>query len=94
MLLLDLHDFVLSLTVLFPKSMTLQDSSTGFPFIAVILCFIVVVLNVGPVISCSLLEVGVNPINGEALTLLNGTAYGAAFELGSPNPKESSSFFG
>ena len=94
MLLLDLHDFVLSLTVLFPKSMTLQDSSTGFPFIAVILCFIVVVLNIGPLVSCSSLEVGLNPINDEVLTLLNGAANGAAFEPASPIPKGSFSFFG
>ena len=40
------------LTVLFPRSITLQDSSTDFPFIAVIVRRIVLMSNLGPLFSC------------------------------------------
>ena len=39
---------ILSLTVLLPRSNTLQDNSIDFPFIAVIVLRIAVVSNVGP----------------------------------------------
>ena len=39
---------ILSLTVLLPRSNTLQDNSIDFPFIAVIVLHIAVVSNVGP----------------------------------------------
>ena len=44
----QMHIEILSLTVLFPRSSTLQDNSIDFPFIAVIVLRIAVVSNVGP----------------------------------------------
>ena len=44
----QMHIEILYLTVLFPRSNTLQDNSIDFPFIAVIVLRIAVVSNVGP----------------------------------------------